>query len=244
MGCDVFYHCRTSSRDQVERLVAVVERYARDHELPCRVIDLRNCALRETGRWDWPLDEARERRNLELARRFIALGRGEERGKPLAAADVDRIAAERQAKLDYFASCQQSVDLYGIAFPPLFPMDEEDEPELLSRGHLLFDFRANGLLVNCTIDPSLDHGANAIVPCSFLRVDGYWRSVSDYLAFPRFLTLCRIRYLPALDFGSDYDEKSVVMRELVDRRASPDALRSMGDDEFYEEWLKGRNIIG
>lgn len=244
MGCDVYYHCRTSNREQVERLVAVVRRYARDHDLPCRVIDLRNCELRETGRWDWPLDEARERRNLELARRLIVLGRGEEQGKPLEAADVDRIAAERQAKLDYFASCQRSADLFGIAFPPLFPPDDDDEPELPSRGQLLFDFRADGLLVNAAFDSSFDQASDSTVPCSFLRVDGYWRSVSDYLAFPRFLTLCRIRYLPALDFGSDYDEKSLVMRELVDRGVSPDALRQMEDDEFYDQWLKGRNIIG
>lgn len=244
MGSDVYYHCRTSSRDQVERLVALVERYAQDHDQPCRVIDIRNCALQETGRWDWPPDAARERRTLELARRLIALGHGEPRGKPLDAEDVDRISAERQAKLDYFANCQRSVDLYGVALSPLFPVDEEDEPELLSRGQLIFDFRANGILVNCTIDPSLDHAADAAVPCRFLRIDGCWRSVSDYLAFPRFLTLCRIRYLPMLDFASDYEEKQLVARELTDCGVSPDSLRQMGDDEFYEGWLRGRKVIG
>jgi hypothetical protein len=244
MGCDVFYHCRTSNQEQVERMVAMVGLYARDHDLPYRRIGLRNCALQETGRWNWPPDEVRERRTLELARKMIALGRGDARGKPLDAADVDRIVAERQAKLDYFASCQRSADLYGVAFPPLFPVDEEDDPELRSRGQLLFDFRANGILVNCAIGRGLDHAADATLPCSFLRVGGYWRSASDYLAFPRFLTLCRIRYLPALDFTSDHDEKSVVMCELMDRGTSPDTLRSMGDDEFYEEWLKGRNIFG
>ena len=244
MGCDVFYHCRTAGRDQVERLVAVVGRYARDHDLPVRLIDIRNCALSEEGRWDWPPDEARERRNLGLARKLIALGRGEEQGRPLDAAAIDRLAAERQVKLDYFASCRRSADLFGIVFPPLFPPDDDDEPELASRGQLLFDFRADGMLVNATFDPSFDQTSDSTVPCSFLRVDGYWRSVSDYLAFPRFLTLCRIRYLPALDFSSDYDEKGQVMRELVDRGASPDALRQLGDDEFYEQWLKGRNIIG
>ncbi len=52
MGCDVFYHCRSADRDQVERLVAVVGRHARDHNLPVRLIYIPNCALRETGRWD------------------------------------------------------------------------------------------------------------------------------------------------------------------------------------------------
>lgn len=33
------------------------------------------------------------------------------------------------------------------------------------------------------------------------------------------------------------------MRELVDRGTSPEALRSMDDEQFYQAWLKGRTII-
>lgn len=216
MGSDVHYHCRRSDRGLVERLVGMVERYARDHALPCRRIELRNCALVEAGRWDWPL------------------------GAP----DRVHFAAERRATLEYFSNCQKSVDLFGVAFPPPFDLKGEDEPEILSRGQLVFDFRAGGILINLALEPNLEQAADESIPVSFMRIDGYWRSVFDYVAFPRFLTLCRLRYLPALDFTSSRDEKSVVMREMVDRGANVEALREMGDDEFYDGWLKGRPIIG
>jgi hypothetical protein len=244
MGCDVFYRCRAARRDAVERAVALVERHARESGYPCRVIDIRNCALEETGPWQWPVERSTQIRARELARQLATIAGAAPRPPALTPGEIEEMDRERDEERDCLESCRRGCDLYGVVLPPLFPAREDDRPELASRGQLVFNFRAGGRLVRLNIAPRWDGARDTTVPCSFLAVGGYWRSIEDYMALPRFLACLSLRYLPALDVSSDYDEKSAFAETLDERPGGAEGLVRLSDDEFYKAWMKERNIFG
>ena len=61
---------------------------------------------------------------------------------------------------------------------------------------------------------------------------------------PRFLTYCKIRYLPELDFGTDYGETDYFRQKLLDDPVERRRIAAMTEAEFFEREVDPYGIFG
>jgi hypothetical protein len=162
MGCDVYYSCETSDREQVTKLINILCKWARQAGFSYKIVSLSDKQL------------------------FIHGQR-----EPV------------------------HVDLYGFVFTDLWHEPVEESPEMCSRCQFVFDFLRGGKLVKLVLpSPSFYQTPDREIRCLLMEDGGYWRSVGYYDVLPRFLALCKLRYLPKLDFGSDYGEADHYCRKI------------------------------
>ncbi|PIU89773.1 MAG: hypothetical protein COZ06_35375 [Armatimonadetes bacterium CG_4_10_14_3_um_filter_66_18] len=63
-------------------------------------------------------------------------------------------------------------------------------------------------------------------------------------ALPRFLALCKVRYLPALSFHCDYFEHETHLQQFWHDEGKRREIQALTEDEFYREYVAGGLIFG
>jgi hypothetical protein len=118
-----------------------------------------------------------------------------------------------------------------------------EKAELYSRGQFIFDFHNGGRLIRCAVEPKYQQVTDMTVPCLYLKMEGYWRSVGNYWTLPRFLAWCKMRYLPHLQYSTDkiFPEELQAFYEDEERRKM---VASLNEDEFYETLVRRYGVIG
>jgi hypothetical protein len=271
VGCDVGYKCESAERESVERLVAVIKRWAEVYKLPYKLVDLKNCTLGKP--WTVPkepnYEELKNECKVLKALKWVFEGRrkGQEKPTEVTEEEIRERQSDIRRKIEYLRSCRQGVDLYGVFIEFIsweekvlrIPVIEDgtykfenhsinnetiqSKAENYSRGQFIFDIRNSGKLVRFATEPEYYQASNIEVPCYYYGVKGYWRSVGNYAALPRFLALCKIRYLPKLEAWSDYGEYEDYLKLFYENKEQQKKIASMNDDEFYEECVRPYTII-
>lgn len=218
MGCDVWYYCESAEREPVERLISLVKRWAIEEGYCYTLVNIENCELHEKEPWRRP-DTPQE---LALVCEIF--------GKKLAD-PMEELEASYAAECDYLRRCRQGVDLYGISVDAAWE----------NTGQFIFDFRANGKLVSCTVHPEHWQASNRIVACSDFRIGCDWRGFAHVL--PRFLAWCKIRYLPQLEFGDSRCVYQDVIAKFYEDELERMRIASMDEELFYTECVRPGGIF-
>ncbi len=219
MGCDIYYQCDSAERGAVERLVALLKRWSEEREEAYKIVDIKNGALSEASPWPWPnMSNSSGEDNSDYHLFQVLFDTDSDISQKSA---WENYRSEAETIREYLQHCKERVDLYGI-IPEVQPwedLDAEERVKLWNRGQFVFDFSSNGRLVRCSIEPQYLQSSDTTVPCFFIEPKGYWRDLSSgSTGLLRFLTLCKIRYLPELEFHSDYGEEDLLMEEFYDNK--------------------------
>jgi hypothetical protein len=147
----------------------------------------------------------------------------------------------------FFKDCGEpiDVDLYGFAFTDLWHEPVEESPEMHSRCQFIFDFLRGGKLIKLVLpSPSLYQATEKKINCLLMEDGGYWRSVKDYDVLPRFLAFCKLRYLPDLEYWSDYGEADYYIRNICTDGEITKELAGMTESAFYSRVISKLGILG
>lgn len=202
----------------------VVKRRVREGNfpLPCVEVDLVNCSLEETGKWEWPL-------SVEESLRVLEIFQKEASGTP------EEWEEQYQRDLAYMRHAKERVDLHGVRIGD----------EGWGFCQFIFDFASDGRMVSIELENEEDYQAtNKRVPCRSFGFDGEWRAYGhgrDVLS--RFLALCKARYgipFKVIAGVCYWDHHCHTYYEDEDQRRK---IQAMTEDEFYEEYVKGQDII-
>ncbi|MDO8126006.1 MAG: hypothetical protein Q6359_02130 [Candidatus Brocadiales bacterium] len=265
MGCDIFYKCESAETASVERLTALIKRWAEETKLPYRLVNIKNCTLGPP--WNVPKEPDYGRIKGELVL-LKTLFNWEDKEVTEEEEEIKERQSEIRRNIEYLRRCKEGVDLYGILIGRI-PLEEEisriavaedgtykveahstegreiyGNIEVYSRGQFIFDVQNGGRLVRLVTKPEYYQASNVKIPCFFFEAGGYWRSVKEYDALPRFLALCKIRYLPLFEIGDDYNACEYYMELFCADKEQEKEITMMSDDEFYDEYVRKYVIIG
>jgi hypothetical protein len=220
MGC-CHYSCDHAEREPVERLIALITRWCDDRDCALRRVNVRACSLEETEPWP-------------TTPRLLKFVCEEVFKKKLLASDAE-LEATYAEEGEYHRNAREQVDLLGVVV------------ENLPRGDFLFmfDLHAGGRLVRFVPEDPADYQAtDKQVRCPCLSLgSGYASDVCDE-ALPRFLALCKARYLPALSFSCLCAEEVPYLQQFFDDENERRKIQELTEDEFYKEYLADHLLFG
>lgn len=224
MGSDCNYYCDRADRESAEAFLSVVKRWADDTPCPYQQVEMRNCSLEQTREWEWPY------------RPEVEIGIVELYGMKLTCTP-EELEEDFKSDVWYMWRVRERVDLYGLRL-----VDNRWGNVL----QFIFDFAADGRMVSLELENEADFEAlDKRVPCRRLQIGGCWRSGRpNYDLLPRFLALCKARYLPHLGADSDYGEWRHYRKQFWEDEPVRKKIQEMDEDGFYEEYVKGCSIVG
>ena len=137
-----------------------------------------------------------------------------------------------------------NVDLYGFVFTGWSKKSAEQD-KAWSHGQFVFDFLRRGRLVSLAL-PRLElyQSPDEEIPCLWIGDGGYWSSEWNYEALPRFLALCKVRYLPELHFSSGDGKAVFFQRKICESEGIRTRLLNLSEAAFYNRVVKELGVLG
>jgi hypothetical protein len=228
--------CESAERSTVERLVALVHRCAEERGYWHRLVHVQRCSLRDSeGRLLEP--DRRDKGYCRIVEAAAAMG---------PPADYERAMRAYRAEQAYRRDAQHGVDLLGIQVR--FKREARPGSGLYGRlsASFIFDLHADGRLVDWTPDSKRDYqAADREIRCELwmsARYECRFACDQGLYVMPRFLGLCRARYLPNLD--SDCPVFRHYCALCHDDETARRRIRELDEDEFYDQYVKPLPFLG